>query len=105
MHTKRMLWLAVVVGLCAVVSACGTSNESGAIDSGLTECDDGRTGEDCDGTQLPGDDGSVDEEAPDSGSDRDGASEEGERDAMQVDEPDAEVEQADAAVDEEVDAS
>lgn len=105
MQTKRWFWLAVVVGLCAVVNACGTSSETGATDSGLSECEDGQSEEDCEGSQLPPGDGSVDEDAPDSGEDRDSAldEDEDERDAMQVDERDAAVDETDSAVDETVD--
>jgi hypothetical protein len=94
MHTKPLVWLAVIAGLCAVVNACGTSSESGTSDSGL-ECEEGQSAEDCDGSQLPNDDGSVDEEAQpdvDAASDeRDAASDE--RDAAQVDERDAAVDE------------
>ena len=96
MRTKPWFWLAVVVGLCAVATACGSSSDTGATDSGLGECD-AQSDKDCEGSQLPQDDGSIDERAPDSGEDRDSAVDEEERDAMQVDE-------RDAAVDETVDA-
>lgn len=101
MRTERWFWLAVVVGLGAVVNACGSSSDTGATDSGLSECD-AQSDEDCEGSQLPQDDGSVDERAPDSGADRDSAVQE--RDAMQGDERDAAVDETDAAVGETVDA-
>jgi hypothetical protein len=88
--------------LCAVVNACGTSSETGATDSGLGACD-AQNDEACEGSQLPPDDGSVDEQPPDSGEDRDSAVEEEERDAMQVDEQDAAIDDTDAAIDETVD--
>src|SRR5688500_12592518 len=79
MQTKRLVW---VVALFVVLSACGDSS-SGTTDSGLGGCEDGGSAEDCEGSQPPREDGSVDDGATPGDGD---ASDVDEPDAMQVDE-------------------
>lgn len=106
MKTKRLVW---VVALFVVLSACGDSS-SGTTDSGLGGCEDGGSAADCEGSQPPRQDGSVDDSGAPGDED---ASDVDEPDAMQVDEsaePDGSVDEgvepdANVAIDSGVDAA
>lgn len=104
MQTKRFLGLGVVLSLFVVAGGCGVDSDVGIGDEPIGECDAALSGEDCEGSQAPHDDGSVDEAAPDASDvdDPDAAHGDGDGDG---DAQDGSVDEEDAAVDPESDAS